>query len=148
MSSSHALKYNILSNTSIYGGVLVFSLYSLIILLVLLIFDLTWITIVCSLILLVIAIFAGNHTYTQTYSLKLSDRGEIELILTDGAVMAGKISNASFYNGFCVYLYIETNSINLLRPAKSSNKLIVIYKDAVNSEQYRMLARLIHTGRY
>jgi hypothetical protein len=147
MSSSHALKYNILINTSIYGGVFVFALYSIIILLVLLVFDLTWLTIVCSIILLIIAIFAGKNTYAQTYSLRLSDRGEVELILTDGAVIDGKISNASFYNSFCVYLYLETNSTNLLKPVKKSKKLIVIYKDAVNTEQYRMLARLIHTGR-
>jgi hypothetical protein len=150
MSSSHALKYNILINTSIYGGVFVFALYSIIILLVLLVFDLTWLTIVCSIILLIIAIFAGKNTYAQTYSLRLSDRGEVELILTDGIVMTGKISGASFYNGFCVYLYIQANPTdlsNLLKPVKKSKKLIVIYKDAVNTEQYRMLARLIHTGR-
>jgi len=130
---------------------LVFSLYSTIMLLILLIFDLTWLTIFFSIILLVIAIYAGKNTYEQTYSLKLSENGEAELILADEVMITGKICNASFYNGFCVYLYIQANPTdlsNLLRPIKNSKKLIVIYKDAVSTEQYRMLARLINTGRY
>jgi hypothetical protein len=130
---------------------LVFSLYSSIILLLLLLFDINWLTTICSLILLVIAVYAGKNTHAQTYSLKLSDRGEVELILKNQNRLTGKISKASFYNGLCVYLYIQANPMqlgNLLTSKKNSKKLVVIYKDAVTTEQYRLLARLINTGLY
>lgn len=149
MSSSHALKYNIRVNTSIYGGVLVFFLYSSSILLLLLLFDLNWLTTICSIILLVIAVYSGKNTHDQHYSLKLSDRGEVELILKNHNMLSGKISKASFYNGLCVYLYIQANPVGSgLTSNGSSKKLVVIYKDAVTAEEYRLLARLINTGLY
>lgn len=150
MSYSSALKYNICVNTSIYGGVFVFTLYSSLILLLLLIVELTWLSIILSLFLLVIAAYGGKQTYGQTYNIKLSDTGKINVVLANKQLISGEISSSSFYNGFCLFIYLQsrpTDLSNLIIQKKPAERFIVIYKDAVKEDEYRLLARVIKIGR-
>lgn len=151
MSYSSALKYNICVSTSIYGGVFVFTLYSSLILLLLLVVELTWLSVILSLFLLLIAAYAGKQSYTQTYNLKLSDTGKIEVIFANKELLCGEISAASFYNGFCLFIHLQSRSTdlsNLIIRKKPCKRFIVIYRDAVKEDEYRLLARLVKIGRW
>jgi len=150
MSYSSALKYNICVNTSIYGGVFVFTLYSSLILLLLLIVELTWLSIILSLFLLVIAAYGGKQSYAQTYNIKVSDSGKIDLVFANKQSISGEISSSSFYNGFCLFIHLQirpTELSNLIIQQNPAKRFVVIYKDAVKEEEYRLLARLIKIGR-
>jgi len=150
MSYSSALKYNICVNTSIYGGVFVFTLYSSLILLLLLIVELTWLSIILSLFLLVIAAYGGKQSYAQTYNIKVSDSGKIDLVFANKQSISGEISSSSFHNGFCLFIHLQirpTKLSNLIIQKKPAKRFVVIYKDAVKEEEYRLLARLIKIGR-
>ncbi|MFT7423163.1 MAG: hypothetical protein ACI8UC_001233 [Psychromonas sp.] len=149
MSYSSALKYNIYVNTSIYGGVFVFTLYSSLILLLLLVVELTWLSIMLSLFLLGIAAYGGKKSYADTYNIKLSDSGKMEVVFADKPLFSGEIGGSSFYNGFCLFLHLQsrpTDFSNLITQEKPFKKFIVIYKDAVKEDEYRLLARLIKIG--
>ncbi|WP_041765694.1 protein YgfX [Psychromonas ingrahamii] len=149
MSYSSALKYNISVNTSIYRGVFVFTLYSSLILLLLLVVELTWLSITLSLFLLVIAAYGGKKSYADTYNIKLSDTGKMEVVLANKQLISAEIGASSFYNGFCLFIHLQsrpTDLSNLITQKKRSKKFIVIYKDAVKEDEYRLLARLIKIG--
>lgn len=149
MSCSSALKYNICVSTSIYGGVFVFTLYSSLILLFLIVVELTWLSLILSLFLLMIAAYAGKKSHDQTYNLKLSDTGQVDVVFSNKQLMSGEISRSSFYNSFCLFIHLQsraTDLSNLITPKKPTNKFIVIYKDAVQEDEYRLLARLIKIG--
>jgi hypothetical protein len=105
MSYSSALKYNIFVSTSLYGGVFVFTLYSSLILLLLLVVELTWLSIILSLFLLLIAAYGGKTSYAQTYTIKLSDTGKMEVVFADKQLISGEIGASSFYNGFCLFIH-------------------------------------------
>ncbi|MFT7052781.1 MAG: hypothetical protein ACJAU1_000331 [Psychromonas sp.] len=150
MSYSSALKYNICVNTSLYGGVFVFTLYSSLILLLLLVVELTWLSVILSLFLLLIAAYGGRQSYAHTYNIKLSDTGKIDVIFANKQLLCGEISASSFYNGFCLCILLQsrpTDLSNLIIPQKPTKRFIVIYKDAVKEDEYRLLARLINIGR-
>jgi hypothetical protein len=149
MSYSSALKYNIFVSTSLYGGVFVFTLYSSLILLLLLVVELTWLSIILSLFLLLIAAYGGKTSYAQTYTIKLSDTGKMEVVFADKQLISGEIGASSFYNGFCLFIHLQSRPIdlsNLIIQKKPSKRFIVIYKDAVKEDEYRLLARLIKIG--
>ena len=150
MSYSNALKYNICVNTSLYGGVFVFTLYSSLILLLLLVVELTWLSIILALFLLLIAAYGGKSAYAQTYNIKLSDTGKIDVIFANKQLISGEISSSSFYNGFCLFIHLQsraTDLSSLILEKKPAKRFIVVYKDAVKEDEYRLLARLIKTGR-
>jgi len=150
MSYSSALKYNIVVSTSLYGGVFVFTLYSSLILLFLLVVELTWLSIILALFLLLIAAYGGKKAYAQTYNIKLSDTGKIDLSFANQQLISGEISSSSFYNGFCLLIHLQsrpTDLSSLILEKKPAKRFIVIYKDAVKEDEYRLLARLIKTGR-
>ncbi|MFT6927233.1 MAG: hypothetical protein ACJAZP_002863 [Psychromonas sp.] len=149
MSYSSALKYNIVVSTSLYGGVFVFTLYSSLILLLLLVVELTWLSIILSVFLVLIAAYGGKKAYAQTYQLKLSDTGKIDVVFANKQLLRGEISSSSFYNGFCLFVHLQsrpTDLSNLIIHKKPAKRFIVIYKDAVKEDEYRLLARLIKTG--
>lgn len=150
MSYSNALKYNICVNTSLYGGVFVFTLYSSLILSLLLVVELTWLSIILALFLLLIAAYGGKSAYAQTYNIKLSDTGKIDVIFANKQLISGEISSSSFYNGFCLFIHLQsraTDLSSLILEKKPAKRFIVVYKDAVKEDEYRLLARLIKTGR-
>jgi len=150
MSYSNALRYNISVTTSIYGGVFVFTLYFSLILLLLVMFGLTWLSLFFSLVLLIIAAYAGKKSHQQTYNIKLSDTGQVEVVFSNQQLISGEISPSSFYNGFCIFLHLQRSPIglpNLMIQSKPSKKFFVIYKDAVKENEYRLLARTINIGR-
>ncbi|PKH01757.1 hypothetical protein CXF72_15010 [Psychromonas sp. MB-3u-54] len=147
MSYSSALKYNICVNTSLYGGVFVFTLYSSLILLLLLVVELTWLSITLSLFLLGIAAYGGKKSYADTYNIKLSDTGKMEVVFADKELISGEIGGSSFYNGFCLFIHLQSRPTDLITRKKPFKKFIVIYKDAVKEDEYRLLARLIKIGR-
>lgn len=149
MSYSSELKYNICVSTSLYGGVFVFTLYSSLIPLLLLVVELTWLSIILSLFLLAIAGYGGKQAYAQTCNIKLSDTGKMDVVFTNKPLISGKVSPSSFYNGFCLFIHLQnrpTDLSNLITQKKPSKRFIVIYRDAVKEDEYRLLARLIKIG--
>lgn len=149
MSSSNALKYNISVTTSIYGGVVVFVLHFFLIVLFLAIFELTWLSAVFALLLLAIAIYQGQQSYAQTCTIRLNDAAQVEVVFANKQLVSAEIGQSSFYNGFFLCLHLQSRS-NQLFPVTKHQKLpakfIVIYKDAIKKEEYRLLARLINLG--
>ncbi len=101
--------------------------------------------------LLVIILFAIAYkmaflTYLQTYQVEVSELGEISLSLESGRVIEGVISASSFYNGFCIFLKVKIDSSLLTFESQpKENGYLVIYRDSLSQEHYRLLARLIHT---
>jgi len=124
-------------------------LHFLLIVLFLVIFELTWLTAVFALLLLIIAAYQGQQSYAQTCTMKLNDAGQVVVIFANKQLASGQISRSSFYNGFCLCLHLQSKSnalSSLLKDQKSPAKFIVIYKDAVKEDEYRLLARLINLG--
>lgn len=150
MLSSNALRHSFAVNTSFYGGVFVFMLYFFVVLLSLLVVELSWLSAPFFVFLLIIAFVGGKKASGQVYNLKLSDSGLVEVISENNDLISAKISPSSFYNSFflCLHLQKNVNDIsNLINNKKFSNSFIVIYRDAVSEAEYRLLARLINTGR-
>jgi hypothetical protein len=111
--------------------------------------EVTWLSLIFSLFLLMIAAYAGKKSHDQTYNLKLSDTGLVDAVCANKQLISGEISRSSFYNGFCLFIHLQsraTDLANLITPKKPSHKFIVIYKDAVKEDEYRLLARLIKIG--
>lgn len=150
MLSANTLKHNITVHTSIYSGVVVFILYFLLIVLSVFIMGVSWPTFPFLIILLAVAVYAGKKASAQSYQLKLSDSGGLEAGFINGCVVNALISSSSFYNGFFLCLRLQNNPANILPPANKENirkACIIIYRDAVSEAEYRLLARLINTGR-
>lgn len=150
MLSSNALKYSVAVNTSVYGGVFVFMLYFSVILLSIWGVGVSWLSVPFFVLLLIIAIYGGKKAHGQIYNLKLSDSGLVSLISANNDLISAKISPSSFYNSFflCIHLYNSPTDIHyLINNKKRYNAFIVIYRDAVSEAEYRLLARLINSGR-
>lgn len=123
-------------------------LYLFVILLSLLVVELSWLTAPFFVLLLIIAIYGGKKAHGQLYNLKLSDSGLVDVVSESNAVISAKISPSSFYNSFFLYLHLQDNPMHpSLIGRNISDFVIVIYRDAVSEEQYRLLARLINNGR-
>ncbi|MGB5445436.1 MAG: hypothetical protein WBM99_08005 [Psychromonas sp.] len=149
MSCSNALKYDISVNPSVYGGVTVFILYVCLVFFFLAVVELTWLSLVFSLILLIMAGYAGYKFYARTYTIKLNDAAQVAVLYRNKLLISGDIGPSSFYNGFCLCLHLQSNSnelSNLITRKKTPEKFIMIYKDAVKADEYRLLARLINLG--
>ena len=146
MPSLNTLKYNVTVKPSRYAAYLVFSLYGVVLVLLLWIFGLSWLTLPIFIILLMIASYGARKAYQQTYALKLSDSGRIE-VLINGDLISGVIANASFYNGCFISLKVVKESSELFIARERENKTIVVYRDAVSDAEYRLLARVINLGR-
>ncbi|WP_372882789.1 hypothetical protein [Psychromonas sp.] len=150
MSCSSALKYNISVSTSVYGGVTVFVLYFSLILFVLAIVGLTWLSLLFSLCLLIIALYAGKSASAKTCEIKLSDTGKVAVVDAEQQLFSGELGPSSFYNSFCLFLHLQGSPgdfSELITKKKYPAKFIVIYKDAVKADEYRLLARLISSMR-
>ncbi len=145
MSSSSALKHNISVNTSIYGGVFIFAVYSIIPFYLLIVFQPFWLSLTYSLPLFTLAYLSARKTYKLCYQLKVNELSEVELKYSRGKLIQATISKVSIYNRFCIYLVLEEKNM-LIGQAKAKRKSIVIYRDAVSEANYRLLARLINTG--
>ena len=146
MQSLNTLKYNVTVKPSRYAAYLVFSLYGVVLVLLLWIFGLSWLTVPIFIILLMIASYGARKAYQQTYALKLSDSGRIEVFI-NGDLISGVIANASFYNGYFISLKIVKENSELFIARERENKTIVVYRDAVSNAEYRLLARVINLGR-
>ncbi len=100
--------------------------------------------------MLIVAVYGGKKNYAQRYNLQLSDSGLVEFVSKNGDLISAKIGSSSFYNGFFLSLHLQNNPAdlaNLIDRKKVSNSFIVIYRDAVSEQEYRLLARLINSGR-
>ncbi|MCG6201487.1 protein YgfX [Psychromonas antarctica] len=152
MLSSNALKYNIAVHPSFYAGGVVFLLYFYLLLLSLLILGLSGLMFSFFVFLSAVALYGGKKAYGQEYDLRLSDSGLVEIVCEDNDVTIAEISRSSFYNHFCLCLHLQkvhTDISNLIDKKKKVEKFfVVIYRDAVSEAEYRLLARLINTGRY
>ncbi len=71
---------------------------------------------------MLIAAYGGKSAYAQTYNIKLSDTGKIDVIFANKQLISGEISSSSFYNGFCLFSNIASkkNFINIKNKPKES----------------------------
>lgn len=95
-------------------------------------------------ILFLIAVFASKKSFSEQGELLFSESGLVER-RAEGKYFNGKIGRYSFYNGFFIFLQLEITGTGFTK--KSTKQFITIYKDAITDEQYRLLARLINSGR-
>jgi len=95
-------------------------------------------------ILFCIALYAAKKSFVEQGWLLLSESGLVERKV-NGKLFNGNIGHSSFYNGFFIFLQLDINSSIFSK--KKSRQFMVIYKDAITHEQYRLLARLINSGR-
>lgn len=144
MLSSNALKYKISVSPSYYAGIVISLLYLLLLLLSLMVVSLTIMTLFFYAVLVVFALYAGRKAYLQTDQLLLSESGLVERNIGE-LCYSGKISPRSFYNGFFILLRLEMKEG--VFTVKNTTQFITVYKDAVSEEHYRLLARLINSGR-
>lgn len=144
MSSLNALKYKITVTSSYYAGIAIFLLYSIVIALTLLVTSLTFTSLFFYLLLFATAFYNAWKTFQQQDELLISESGLVERVVADKRYH-GKISRGSFYNGLFIFLKLNVKSTVLA--GKNKKQYITIYKDAVSEEQFRLLARLINSGR-
>ncbi|GLS92655.1 hypothetical protein GCM10007916_37270 [Psychromonas marina] len=144
MSSLSALRYKITVNPSYYAGIVVFLLYCLAILLALFVTPLTLISSILYLLLFLIAFIAAKYAVRQVAELLLSESGLVERKLGDKDY-AGQISEASFYNRFFIFLILKEMKSGLFD--KGEKQFVLIYRDAISVADYRLLARIINSGR-
>ena len=148
MLSSSTLKYNITVNSSLYAAIFVFALYCSVILLLLLIFNISWLTFPLFILLLGVAVYGAGKAYRQRYHLKLSDSGRVEVRASaNGKLTSGLVSASSFYNAFFLSLHLKNNPNDFSSLNHRKKLSVVIYRDAVSESEYRLLARLINFGR-
>lgn len=149
MLSSNALKYSLVINPSVYAGIAVFSLYFSLVLLLLLIFNISWLSLPFLILLLLVAIYGAQKACRKSYTLKLSDSGVIEVLFANGDLITGKISPSSFYNSLFLSLHLINSASDFSKKNSLKKKYqsrIVIYRDAIGEPEYRLLARLINFG--
>ncbi len=144
MSSLNALKYKVTVSSSYCAGIVTFLLYSSVISLTLLVSSFTIISLFLYVLLFAIAFYAARRIFLQQDELLMSESGLVERVIADKRYH-GKISNGSFYNGWFIFLKLEVKST--VMSGKTAKQYITIFKDAISEEQYRLLARLINSGR-
>ncbi|PKF60523.1 hypothetical protein CW745_14380 [Psychromonas sp. psych-6C06] len=144
MSSLNALKYKITVGRSFYAGVSIFLLYCAVIFLASLLVPLSLNSLFFYLTLSLIALYAAYQATSFSCSFRLSEAGHIEYSL-NGSGYQGGVSPHSFYCHFFIFLIIDVKGRSL--GDKSTKQVMVIYKDAVRTVDYRLLARLINIGR-
>lgn len=137
------LKYNINVKRSLYAAILVFSLYSFVILLLLLIFNISWLTFPLYILLLAVALYGAGKAHRQRYQLKLSDSGQVE-VSVDGELIPGLVAASSFYNSLFLSLHLKNNPNDFSNISNNKRFSVVIYRDAVSESEYRLLARLVN----
>jgi len=145
MQSAQTLIHNIDVKHSIYAGSVVFALYALPIALLLLFVGITWLSAPLFLMLCGIALYGVRNAYLQTSLLKLSATGYIEVNL-NGELKVGFISRTSFYNGCFMSLNVVSRHDDFLLGNPDKSFFVVIYRDAVDEFEYRLLARMINFG--
>lgn len=144
MSSLNALKYKITIHRSYYAGAIIFLLYSTVLVATLFVTPFTVISSIFYISLLLIALYASKKAYLQSTQLMLSESGMVERVIGDKPYY-GKISRTSFYNGFVIFLILDINDSLFI--GNSHKQFITIYSDAISESDYRLLARLINSGR-
>jgi len=144
MSSSSALKYKISVKRSYHAGAVTLLLYSIVIFSALFIVPLTISSSIFYFMLLLIALRAAQKAYLHSAQFMLSESSLVERIIGDKTYY-GKIGRGSFYNGFFIFLILEVTDSTVI--GKSNKQFITLYSDAVTTSDYRLLARLINSGR-
>jgi len=144
MSSLSALRYKITVNPSYYAGSAVFLLYGFVICLALFVTPLTIVSSVLYLLLFLITLFAAKNAVSRVATFLLCESGLVERKLGD-KYYAGEISAASFYNRFFIFLILKGMKSGLFD--KEEKQFIIIYRDAISVQHYRLLARIINSGR-
>lgn len=144
MSSLNALKYKVSVNASYYAAGVMFLLYLLVIMLTLTVVSLSFFSLPFYFILFGVTLYTSKKSFLEQGVLLLSDSGLVERIIR-GKSFNGNIGQSSFYNGFFIFLQLEVTNSTFLQ--KKNRQFMIIYKDAITNEQYRLLARLIKSGR-
>ena len=144
MSSLNALKYKITVRRSYYAAAVIFIFFCVVIITTLFVTPLSLLSSIFYIILLFIALYAAKKVYQQSSMFMLSESGLVERVIGDD-VYYGKISSASFYNGFVIFLVLEISDSLII--SSNHKQFIIIYNDAVSKSDYRLLARLIYSGR-
>jgi len=144
MSSLNALKYKITIKRSYYAGAVNLLLYSVVIFSLQFVIPVTLSSSIFYFILLIIALIAAQKSYQQSDQFMLSESSLVERIIDEKSYY-GKIGRGSFYNGFFIFLILEMS--DRVITIKRSKQFIIIYNDAITKSDYRLLARLINSGR-
>jgi len=145
MSSLNALKYKIIVKRSYYAGAAIVLLYGMVIFLSLFVVPLTISSSIYYLPLLLIALIAGYKAYQQSDQFMLSESSLVERVIGDKTYY-GSIGRGSFYNGLFIFLILDMSDSVVID--KSNKQFITLYRDAISQSDYRLLARLIHSGRH
>ena len=145
MSSLNALKYKITVNHSYYAGGAIFLLYSLVITAALFVTPFTFTSSFFYILLLLIALCAVKIGYLQSTQFMLSESGLVERLIGDRS-WYGKIATGSFYNGVFIFLILEVSDNAVI--GSTRKQFITIYNDAVTEGEYRLIARVINSGRH
>ena len=143
MQSANTLKYKITVKPSFYAAAFAFILYSSVVIILLLIFNISWLTFPLYILLLVIAVHGVRKAYQTKFYLELSESGQVKIIVKE-EVIRGVVSASSFYNGLFISLYLKNERNDFTDKSNSKKSTLVIYRDAVKESDYRLLARIIN----
>jgi hypothetical protein len=146
MRFANTLKYNITVKRSFYAAAFVFALYCSFIILLLLIFNISWLTFLLYLLLLVIAVYGARKAYQFKCHLKISESGQVNVIVK-GETINGVVSTSSFYNALFISLCLKSDPSDFTNISHSKKRAIIIYRDAVSELDYRLVARIINFSR-
>ncbi|MEI6898199.1 MAG: hypothetical protein V5786_12105 [Psychromonas sp.] len=118
--------------------------YSIVIFFAFFVTPLTLLSSIFYLLLFLIALYAAKKAYLQSLSFMVSETGLVERTIGD-RFYYGKISRSSFYNSGFIFLILEMSESLVID--KNEKQYITIYHDAITTSEYRLLARLINSGR-
>jgi len=143
MQSVNTLKHNIIVRPSFYGATCAFILYSSVVIILLLIFNISWFTFPLYTLLLVTAVYGARKAYQAKFYIEVSESEQVKIIVKE-EVIRGLVSASSFYNGLFIFLSLKNDPRNFTNKSQSKKQIFVIYRDAVKESDYRLLARIIN----
>ena len=89
------------------------------------------------------AAYAARLESIKTICFNINECGEITIHDAVLAVVEGQITQASFYNGLFIFIHIAHKK-GLIEINNKRSSRLVIFSDALNESDYRLIARLIN----
>lgn len=149
MSSLSVLKYNIQAKPSFIGKRLVMAFFVIFAILLILLWGVSWLSFSILIIYSLVVFSFVKSLQPIPFHCLVAENGSIEI--NKPYFLLGEISGRSFYNGWVLFLCVEEKSkllINTEQKHNKSKKWFVVFCDSVSNKEYRLMARLINTGRW
>lgn len=139
MSSSNALKYDINISASLYRGAFILFLYSFPLMLIVSVFH-SFLAYALCFVFFIVALYISIKESKKTGGFRISEDALVEF---EDCSSRLSIKKSSFYNGVFLYLSLQHKKGLIEKTSTAPNRL-VIFRDSISEQDYRLIARLIN----